>query len=415
MTQAVILAAGESSRFWPLSENGHKSLNRILGKPVIGHTIESLKSMGIGDIIVVQGPGREIEKIIEDKQVKFAVQKEPKGMGNALSQARPFLRDRFFVLGPHHLDAPEFLEPMLSVARKSGAGITLLGKETRVPWLYGMLDMKNGLAKGIVEKPEKGKEPSKIKAVSVYLLNPEFFDYMEKVPQQHYNYEEALGLYMRKNDVPVFVTEKDTLSLRYPWDILSLSRRLMENMESRISGSARIDSSVEINGNVYVGENVRIFRNATVSGPCYIGNDCVIGNNSLVRENTSLESGAVVGMNCEVTRSVFQKGSHTHSGFFGDSVIGENCRIGAGAITANVRIDRKSVKSTVRGKRMDTGQKSLGMIMGNNTRAGISVRFMPGVLVGSNCVIGPNTLVKDNVESGTVFYTEFKNVVRRRK
>ena len=414
MTQAVILAAGESSRFWPLSEGRHKAVNNILGKPVIQHTINNIKSMGIKDIIVVQGPGRQIEKLIDDSCVKFVVQKESGGMGDAVSQAKPFLKDRFFVLGPHHLDASAFLDPMLAAAKKTGAGITLLGKETKVPWLYGILDLKNSMAKSIVEKPERGKEPSNIKVVSVYLLDPEFFEYLEKVPRQHYNYEKALGLYMEKNDVPVVLTEKDTLSLRYPWDMLSMSKRLMENMEAYTADSAKIDPSVKINGKVCIGENVRIFRNATINGPCYIGDNCVIGNNSLVRDYTNLENDVVIGMGAEVTRCVIQKETHTHSGFFGDSVIGENCRVGAGSITANVRIDRGMVKSTVKGKKMETGQKSLGVIMGDNTITGISVRFMPGVLVGSNCIIGPNTVVRENVESNTIFYTEFKNVVKRR-
>jgi len=39
--QAVILAAGESTRFWPLNEK-HKSLTRILGKPIIWYTLNNL-------------------------------------------------------------------------------------------------------------------------------------------------------------------------------------------------------------------------------------------------------------------------------------------------------------------------------------------------------------------------------------
>ena len=412
--QAVILAAGESSRFWPLSEGMHKAMNYIFGKPVIQHTIESLKSAGIKDVIVVQSPRREIEKVINDPDVKFVVQEEPKGMGDALSRAREFLNDRFFVLGAHHVNAHEFLNPMIKVAKKSNAGAVMLGRETETPWIYGILDIKDGFARGIVEKPEKGKEPSNVKAVSLYMLSPEFFEYLEKVPEHHYNFEEALDLYMKKNDVPVHISEKDTVSLKYPWHLFDLAKKLFEKMESHISDSAKIHPSVEINGKVHIGENVKIFRNATINGPCYIGNNVIIGNNSLVRDYTVLEDGALIGMNAEVTRSIFQRDVHIHSGFFGDSIIGEGCRIGAGTITANVRIDRGIVKATVKGKRIDTGRKSLGVIMGRNTRTGICVKFMPGVLVGSNCTIGPNTLVKENVESNTLVYDEFKTIKKKK-
>jgi len=59
--QAVILAAGESSRFWPLNQK-HKSLFKIMGRPLIWYTIESLKKAGIKDIIIVQGPKKDIEE-----------------------------------------------------------------------------------------------------------------------------------------------------------------------------------------------------------------------------------------------------------------------------------------------------------------------------------------------------------------
>ncbi|UCG95575.1 MAG: NTP transferase domain-containing protein [archaeon] len=415
MTQAVMLAAGASSRFWPLSEGRHKSLTQVMGKSLIQHTIDNLKSMGIEDIIIVQGPGKEMEKVIKEPNVKFVVQKEPRGMGNAVSHARKFLKEQFFVLGADHLDASIFLSPLLEKSKKTGANVTLLGRETDTPWMYGILDIKKGMARGMIEKPDKGKEPSKVKVVSMYLLHPEFFDYLDKVPEKHYNYEEALDLYMKKNDVPVVVTEKDTLSLKYPWHVLNVSKKMLENMEPHIASTAKIDPSVKINGKVHIGENTRIFRNATINGPCYIGDNCIIGNNSLVRDYTILEDDVMIGMGAEVTRSVFQKNVHVHSGFFGDSVIGENCRIGAGTITANVRIDRGIVKTHFKGKKVETGLKSLGVVIGNNTKTGIGVRFMPGVMVGSNCVIGPNTVVRKNIESDTLFYTEFKDVVKKRK
>ena len=46
-----------------------------------------------------------------------------------------------------------------------------------------------------------------------------------------------------------------------------------------------------------------------------------------------------------MTRSIFQEDIHTHSGYFGDSIFGRGCRLGAGTVTANVRIDRGEIKS----------------------------------------------------------------------
>jgi bifunctional UDP-N-acetylglucosamine pyrophosphorylase/glucosamine-1-phosphate N-acetyltransferase len=138
-----------------------------------------------------------------------------------------------------------------------------------------------------------------------------------------------------------------------------------------------------------------------------------VGNNALIRKYVNLEDGVMIGTNAEVTRSIFQANSHIHSGFFGDSIIGENARIGAGTITANLRVDRGEIKPMVKGARVETKLTSLGAIIGEGSHLGSMVNLMPGVLIGTNSKIGPSSLVKENVLSDTVFYTEFKNIVKK--
>ena len=95
--QAVILAAGQSSRFWPLNQK-HKSLIRIMGRPLIFYTIDGLKKSGIEDIIIVQGASKDIEKELGDKKIKYITQSKPLGMGDALWQAKKLIKGRFVVL-----------------------------------------------------------------------------------------------------------------------------------------------------------------------------------------------------------------------------------------------------------------------------------------------------------------------------
>ena len=53
---------------------------------------------------------------------------------------------------------------------------------------------------------------------------------------------------------------------------------------------------------------------------------------------------------------------------------------------------------------------SLGVIMGENSKVGINCSLMPGKFIGSNCQIGPNSVVFENIEDNTDFYTEFKGI-----
>jgi len=87
--------------------------------------------------------------------------------------------------------------------------------------------------------------------------------------------------------------------------------------------------------------------------------------------------------------------------------------LGAGAITANVRIDRGEIKSVVKGEKIGTGLKSLGAIVGENTKTGIHCSLMPGVLIGSNCQIGPNSIVFENLENNTIFFSKFEGIKKQ--
>jgi len=401
--QAIILAAGESSRFWPLNSR-HKSLIKIMGKPIIQWTLEGLKRAKIKDIIIVQGPKRDIENEIGDGSqlgvnLEYVVQKEPMGMGNAILCAENLIKDDFFVLNAERIDIENFAGPMNKKAMETGAKMVLLGGKTDRPWLYGILDVDGDKAVSITEKPKQPK--SDIKAVGIYLVPKNFFYYYKRVKEHMYAFEDALQLYMKENDARVVMAGKETCDLKYPWNLFNVLKSLWGSLKSEIDETAEISKNVVTDGTVHVGKNTKVLENAVLKN-CYIGDNCVIGNNSLIRDYTNIENNAVIGANCEMTRSIIQDNVHIHSGYIGDSIIGRNSRIGAGIITANVRLDRREIKSVVKGEKIGTGLKSFGTVVGEKARLGIRVSTMPGVFIGNDCVIGPNALIKKNVEDGGV-------------
>ncbi len=412
--KAVILAAGESSRFWPLNFQ-HKSLFKIMGRPLIWYTIEGLRKIGIKEIIIVQGPNKNVERELENYQfanlkIELVVQKTPKGMGNALWQARNFLKNRFLVLNAERVDIDEMIKnPKIKSV--------LFGQKTETPELFGMFRLEGDRVLGIVEKPKKGREPSDIKVMGVYVLDPSFFGSYQKVKKHMYDFEDALSLYMKKNDVRVIMLdkpEKDTPSLKYPWHLFDIERYLMDRfLKPKIEKTAQIAKNVIIKGKVYIGKNVKIFENAVINGPCYIGAHCIIGNNALLREYVNVEDNCLLGTNLEITRTILQENVHFHSGYCGDSIFKNGCRAGADVMVSNIRLDRGDINSRVKGKKINTCSKRLGVIVGRNTFLGTRVNIMPGILIGSNCQVGPNSLVRENIKDNVIFYTKFKGVIKR--
>ena len=409
--QAIILAAGESSRFWPLNSR-HKSLVKVCGKTLIEWTIKGLTKSGIKDIIIVQGPKKDIEIEIKNKypEVKFIVQKESKGMGNAIMQAENLIKKDFLVLNPNHLNTHHFIDALIQKKQETKANMILLGKATKNPELYGIFELDEDKAKRIVEKPKKKEAPSNLRVLGIYLLSKEFFNYYRHVREHMYAFEDALSLYMKENDVPVARVEEETLSLKYPWNLLEIEKQILKQKDNYIDKSSSIGKNVIIE-NCYIGKNVKIFENSVLKN-CYIGDNTIVGNFSLVRDSV-IENNCLIGAHSEIAKSIFQEDVHVHSGYIGDSVISAHTRIGAGIITGNVRIDRGEIKTVVKGEKINTGLNSFGLVIGENTKLGINVSTMPGILIGNNCVIGPNTLVKENISDNTKYYSKFEGVINK--
>ncbi|MDO8639609.1 MAG: sugar phosphate nucleotidyltransferase [bacterium] len=401
--QAIILAAGESSRFWPLNQK-HKSQIRILGKPLIYWTIKGLEENGVKDIAVVTSPQSSIEEdlkiAVRDLNVNltFFVQEKPLGTGNAIFQAKDFIREPFFIAWASEISIKNIAGEILNKYQQVKPQMVLVGVETSTPWEYGIFKMEDGRVVEIVENPDPGKEPSKIKTVGIYLLEPDFFNYYQNLAKHHEaDFVDALNVCLKEKKAEFVFCQKDTLSLKYPWHILSISKTMLEaeSFKNYIAPSATIGENVVIKGKVYIGEN------------------CRIGDNNVLRGPVNLENNVKTGAFFEIKNSVVQEGTHFHSGYVGDSVIGKNCRFGAGFIVANRRIDRENIKSVVRGKKIDTGLDYLGITVGNNTNVGISVSTMPGILIGPDCIVGPNSLVRENIEDSCVFYSKFEGVSKK--
>ncbi len=415
--QAVILAAGGSSRFWPLNSK-HKSLLKIMGKPLIWYTIDGLRKAGIKDVAIVQGPNRSVEKELKEfnlTDVKYVVQNEPKGMGNAIMSAKDHINGQFFVLNANRIDCQDIAAKMLEKSWQTGAKMVLFGQETKTPWLYGIAKIDDDRVLELIEKPAEGKEPSNIKVPVVRLLDRKIFDYIERVlnsANKNEEFEVAISMYAKDHDSRIIILDNryDGISLKYPWQLFDAQKYLFNKFLTKktVAKSAWVAKNAIIEGNVYIGENCKIYEGAVIKGPCYIGDDSIVGNNSIVRDYCDLENGAVVGALCEVSRTIFQPDVHIHSGYFGDSILDRGVRVGAGAITANVRADRGEISVLVKKEKngvketakLGAGLKSLGVIIGQNSKIGARATFMPGRFIGKNCSIGPSTVVMRNIDDG---------------
>ena len=91
--KAIILAAGESTRMWPLAIRKNKCMYEFLGKPLLQYTLEGLRKFGIRDIIIVRSASDDsIAKALGNGKslgvnITYVEQPRPLGTGDALLRA----------------------------------------------------------------------------------------------------------------------------------------------------------------------------------------------------------------------------------------------------------------------------------------------------------------------------------------
>ncbi len=186
--------------------------------------------------------------------------------------------------------------------------------------------------------------------------------------------------------------------MTYPWSLFDATEKKIQRVKKFVDKTAVVEAGATIKGEVAVGPGSFIKNGVYIEGPVYIGANCKIGPNCYIR------SGSVIGDNCHIGNAVEIKNSiffgNTNAGhlsYIGDSIIGENCNFGAGAITANLRLDEAPVKVTIKNQRISTGRRKMGVIIGDDVKTGIHVSMMPGVCISSGSRIRAHEIVKRDV------------------
>lgn len=409
----IILAGGASSRMWPLRE---KSLMCFGAEPLLLSQLRTYESLGFNDVVIVGNPQNEgeirdlIARLGDSIQVRFAVQPEAKGMGDALLRAAEVLpadTGAIYINQVHDIVDERLHIDMLNMYRSNPNTTYLAGMEMEnyFPGGYLIID-ETGMISGIMEKPGPDKRPSKYVSMVVHIHSSaqRLFDairaeYGKDIPSDDH-YERAMDVLMKQQPYRMVGYNGRWDALKFPWHVLDVMESFLQRIKGQnISPTAFIAPTATITGDVYIGEKAKVFPGASIVGPAYIGAGAIVGNNALVRHSMVLDN-CNVGFTTEVARSYVGEGSQLHACRVLDSVFGPNVNFSAGCTTANLRIDRKNVKSTVKGNRQDSGRDKLGAIIGANAFLGVDVMTMPGVKVGENAQVGPGTHLHEDVKDG---------------
>ena len=215
--KAVIPAAGLGTRFLPATKAQPKEMLPIVDKPTLQYIIEEAVASGIEEILIITGRSKkciedhfdksvelelELEKSGKEEMLKmvrdisdmvdihFIRQKEPKGLGHAISCAKTFVGNEPFavLLGDDivYNEGKPCLKQLIDCYDEYKTSV--LGVQTVAAKDVNKYGIVNGIhiedrvykVKGLVEKPAVEEAPSNVAILGRYIITPQIFKILEE-------------------------------------------------------------------------------------------------------------------------------------------------------------------------------------------------------------------------------------------
>lgn len=372
--QCVILAAGKSTRTYPLTVTRPKALLKIVNKTILEHTLDNLTGL-VDEVIVIVGFKKEmIIDYFGDKyngiRLIYVEQKEQKGTGHALLQAKDLVKDRFLMLNGDDLYSKDDLKKCLEKK------YCVLVKEVENPERFGILKTDGKLVKKIIEKPQE--YISNLANCQAFVLDKSIFDIeLNKTSRGEYEVTDYVNALAKIEDIEYVIVKDYWQPIGYPWNILEANSHFLKLIKTKIENNVVIEDNVHIKGEVIIGKGTIIKSGTYIEGPVIIGENCTIGPLAYIRPDTA------IGNKCTIRSEVFDAviGDESvlkHHAYIGHSVLGVDVNIGAGTVTSDYRHDGKNHITVVNDNKIDSGRRKLGSFMGDYVRTGINTSIYPG-------------------------------------
>jgi bifunctional UDP-N-acetylglucosamine pyrophosphorylase/glucosamine-1-phosphate N-acetyltransferase len=426
----VILAAGEGKR---MKSALPKVLQKIAGRPMLAHVIDTARALHPAGIHVVHGHGGDaVQEAFDDQSdLQWAEQAQQLGTGHALQQAMPGIPDGAQVLvlyGDVPLIAPATLQRLLEAPGR----LAVLAAEPQNPAGYGRIVRDaEGRVAAIVEHKDADDGQRRIGIVNTGVIAAEATP-MKRWLQALRN-DNVQGEYYLTDvfaqaaaefsaaEIVLVADPMETEGANDPWQLAQLERafqlravralcvqgvRFADPARVDIRGTVsasrdvEIDVDVVLEGDVILGDDVRIgpfcrLKDVSLAAGTQVRAHCdldgartegavTIGPFARLRPGTVLADGVHIGNFVETKNAILGVGSKAnHLSYLGDASIGAKVNIGAGTITCNYDGVNKA-----------TTRIEDGAFIGSNSA------LVAPVTIGRDATIGAGSVItKDAPES----------------
>jgi bifunctional UDP-N-acetylglucosamine pyrophosphorylase / glucosamine-1-phosphate N-acetyltransferase len=423
----VILAAGQGRR---MQSDIPKVLQPLAGAPMLAHVLDLAASLTPASIHVVYGHGGErVRELFDDGRLRWSLQSEQLGTGDALQQAMPDIPDAHQVLVLYG-DVPLLLADTLRglVARSGAHGVALLTAQLADASGYGRVvrDARGELRRIVEERDANAKQRlihevnTGVLVASARFLKAWLARLKPRNAQREYYLTDIVGMAVQQKLRIATVEATDAAEVQGVNDRLQLALAEAECRRRRArqlmaQGVTLIDPArIDLRGPITVGRDVLLDVNVVLEGPveladgvrigpncvlknvavgartvlfancvlqdAHIGSDCQIGPFTRMRPKVRIANGVHLGNFVEIKNSEIGAGSKVnHLSYVGDSQVGSAVNVGAGSITCNY-----------------DGANKWRTEIGNGAFIGSGAMLVAPVKIGDGATIGAGSTITEN-------------------
>ncbi len=424
----VILAAGLGTR---MKSKKAKVLHEAGGETLLNNVLRAALHIAPAEniVAVVGYQAEQVRASVPFEGVRFAIQREQRGTGDAVRAAAAEVRSKDGLLVILNGDGPlvkaETLKALVEKTSKSTAGSTLITTEVSDPTGYGRIVRDaQGMIAAIIEQKSASEEQLRIREINpgAYCFAAEpFWDHIGEVTcdnaAREYYLTDMVEILRRHGyaTAPMLIQDETELLGINTRVELAVADRILRSRKAELlmlSGvTIERPESVTIDVDVEVGPETLIEANVQLRGKTRLGERCHIGTGSVLRDCILADDVAIypyvvaedsefgakssagpfarlrmqahagedsrIGNFVELKKTKLGAGSKAqHLAYLGDAVLGEHVNIGAGTITCNY--DGQAKHPTVIGE---------GAFVGSNSTLVAPVEIGAGAYVAAGSVI----------------------------
>ncbi len=413
------MAAGAGTR---MNSDLPKVLHRVAGRAMLDAVLDEAEKLEPQRIVVVAGHGKErVQPHVSGRpRVAVAIQDPPRGTGDAVSRALPFLegtRGPVLVLsGDTPLITAESLRLLLDHFRRTRAAAVLFTARPQDPGALGRIVRKKGRFSEIVEVGDATPAQKEIDEINagIYCFDAaalrkglraidddnaagEFYltDAVTALVRARAVVEaieipdarEAMGVNSRRELAFADAVERRRGAER----LIDQGATLLDPETTLVGPYVSAARDVVIHPFVVLEGRTRLAAGCEIKSFCDL-NDSIVGARTTVgpfarlRPGTVLEEDVRVGNFVETKKALLKRGAKaSHLTYLGDTEVGEDSNIGAGTITCNY-----------------DGEKKNFTRIGRGAFIGSDSQLVAPVEIGDGAYVGAGSTITKNVPAGAL-------------